>query len=582
MFSIYDFMDFFPKAIVQRGENYFENGHVKKVKEGKKGTWSARVEGSEKYTVTVTVTDNIIVEDYYCDCPYDGDACKHVAAMLFYLAENMTIDTTPAKEENEPEKKSAAKKKKPSFDSMLDSISQDEYKDFIKQYSASDKKFKSEFELYFSHKNESFDIVKAYTSIIRKLLKSSSHSGYMDYRSTKTAAREIASIIGTVEEYVAKGNLRDALSLSKTLIFETCKGIEYCDDSSGMLGDVIFTSIELLSELVNKSTAPYSIKEQSFDFLEKELDNSLYFDYGDFGYSLEDIFQELALTLNRHDTYLDFIERQLKKYSHSYHRKNHYTCQKVIFLKSIGKISEADLLVKQNIDIPEIREAEVEKHVRSSQYDKARVLAAEGLAIAKKAGFWGTINHWKDSLLKIATLENDISNIRLLAKDLAFSSGFKASYYDIWKGTYNNEEWLPIIEEHIESLIKSSIVSARKPNFSSNPYLLEKIAPVYIQEGMLDRLLGLLKEEGSLHNVLKHHNDLIVKYPSELLEIYLPAFEEHCHYADNRSAYRELASTMIKVMKTLPGSDVPIREMALQLIKKYPKRRAMIEELEMV
>ena len=75
------------EKILQRGLTYFKKGLVHELEEVSPNTYEAIVEGTEDYTVRLTVENNVVT-DYNCDCPYDlGPVCKHVAAVIFSLQE---------------------------------------------------------------------------------------------------------------------------------------------------------------------------------------------------------------------------------------------------------------------------------------------------------------------------------------------------------------------------------------------------------------------------------------------------------------------------------------------------------------
>ena len=69
-----------------RGEAYFHNDYVRRIKR-KGNTFSAQIEGSELYDVTMILTP--VVPEFTCSCPYDFDGiCKHSVALgLAVLAE---------------------------------------------------------------------------------------------------------------------------------------------------------------------------------------------------------------------------------------------------------------------------------------------------------------------------------------------------------------------------------------------------------------------------------------------------------------------------------------------------------------
>ena len=82
------FEQYIDETILKRGLQYFKNGHVHEPEEISPGEYEAIVEGTDDYTVQLTLKNGIVTE-YVCDCPYDmGPVCKHVAAVIFYLQQD--------------------------------------------------------------------------------------------------------------------------------------------------------------------------------------------------------------------------------------------------------------------------------------------------------------------------------------------------------------------------------------------------------------------------------------------------------------------------------------------------------------
>ena len=86
-----DFKDDFNTRILSRGYEYYEDGLVEDVLI-KDNIITAKVLGTDAYDVSVEV-DNGIFIDGDCTCPYasEGNYCKHMAALLYYL-ENENLD----------------------------------------------------------------------------------------------------------------------------------------------------------------------------------------------------------------------------------------------------------------------------------------------------------------------------------------------------------------------------------------------------------------------------------------------------------------------------------------------------------
>ncbi|MBL7813595.1 MAG: DEAD/DEAH box helicase [Saprospiraceae bacterium] len=88
-FSIHTFEKYVNKTILERGVKYYKRGLVYDLTDHKDGYWTAGVEGSyDDYEVEIKLDDDI-VKEWNCDCPYDGDVCKHVVATLFEIRKKM-------------------------------------------------------------------------------------------------------------------------------------------------------------------------------------------------------------------------------------------------------------------------------------------------------------------------------------------------------------------------------------------------------------------------------------------------------------------------------------------------------------
>lgn len=96
--TLNNFEQLINEKIVKRGRNYFNNGYVTDVEETEEGEFEIIVQGSDTYSVNLTIAGEVVT-DFYCDCPYDGGPlCKHIVAALFYLQEdNIETFSLPAK-----------------------------------------------------------------------------------------------------------------------------------------------------------------------------------------------------------------------------------------------------------------------------------------------------------------------------------------------------------------------------------------------------------------------------------------------------------------------------------------------------
>ena len=92
----------FAPWILERGYNYFLDGHVTKIEKGDDG-YTATVSGSEDYSIKIYYSNSPFDDEFYmdCSCPYakGGSNCKHIAAVLYAI--EVSEDNTKNVFENE-------------------------------------------------------------------------------------------------------------------------------------------------------------------------------------------------------------------------------------------------------------------------------------------------------------------------------------------------------------------------------------------------------------------------------------------------------------------------------------------------
>ncbi|MFN4146535.1 MAG: SWIM zinc finger domain-containing protein, partial [Runella sp.] len=107
MFTLQDIQNLANSTSFERGKSYFKNGYVRNLK-FKNNSFEAKVHGSERYDVSISLDKHGNIESTYCDCPYDYDGdCKHIvavglAAIEYMKAKAIELTQTVAYERVEP------------------------------------------------------------------------------------------------------------------------------------------------------------------------------------------------------------------------------------------------------------------------------------------------------------------------------------------------------------------------------------------------------------------------------------------------------------------------------------------------
>jgi hypothetical protein len=576
MLSITNFESVLSSAVLKKGEDYFKAGYVRDL-EQENLEWIAIVEGNDDYEVSVSINSNAEILDTDCDCPHDTTYCKHIVAVFYAIQKELAVKVET----------SQSNTNKDVFGGLLMKVTLQEFRAFIKDYAKKNREFKTEFELFFASKDDRIDVAKKYQKKVDSLIKKySDHHDFIDYRSSIRFANEIDGIISSAGSFIQKNNFVDAFLICKIVLPIVLETIEYSDDSTGSIGDTIEEIIGLIEEIATKVEVSFDLKAQIFEYLISQSSNSLYFDYGDFGYDLVRAMQMLAVQLNNEEAYINCLDRLIIKSKEDSHLSNFCVKSKIEFYELIGKPGLAFSLIENNLEIVDIRETRVKESIAAKDFVKAKSLLFDGVVIATQKAHPGTVYKWHNYLLEIAYLENDLVNIRHFTKRFAFDRGVDLKFYLKWKETFNETEWLAEIENHIASVIKikteewKNIKGFWKP---AQPKLLSDLASIYIQEGYFDRLMKLVRLENNLEATMSFQKYLKKDYHEELITMYLPLLRDFADRASDRGTYKLLVQHMKDIIKEIPNEKTKILALADDLKIKYstkPRRPAMLEELQ--
>jgi hypothetical protein len=578
MFTLDNFEETVNREILSRGRQYFLNQSVVHLEEVADNHWQAEVEGTEIYMVDVHLKGREITQ-YSCNCPYDGLTCKHVVSVFLKLRKDME----KIKQETKPKKG-----KKLTLQELLSKISAKELQDFTLHYASLNKDFARTIEIHFAEKDELIDMRKHYSDLIKKMIRKHSDHGFIDYHSSNALSREMDKVIDEGSAWVQKGKFAEAMLIGQLVLSELIEVIRYSDDSSGSLGDTIDDAIALLADIGALEEVSFSLKVQLFDFLEKEAMNKNYYDYGDFGQGLLDVAQDVAMQIGETARFIKLIDNILplfSGYSFDFY-KEQFLVRKIAVLEKLGQTEEIQQLISANMDLVSLRKQALKQAIDKKDYTKAKQLIQEGIQIAESKQRHGTIADWEKELLAIAVLEKDLATIRAYTKKFAFErSNFDVNYYRQWKGTFSKKEWEEELQKIVVDVYKKAEANEKdkKSMWSdAKDFIFDRLAPLFVEEQMWDRLLELTKRTDSFKALYRVYEHLVKRYPKEVLAMYMPTLRKKSEGLNGRREYQDFAQLLQKLKKDIPDDNQEIDNFIGELKIKYAKRPAMLEELNKI
>jgi len=532
--EIEDLLKKVPVKIFNRGKEILEEKKISEI-ERKEDTVRAYVQGtySSEYLVKIRLRGKEVV-NWSCTCPYDGDICKHVVAVLLKIArtENLKVERKKRKTRDEL------------AEEIVDRLSPEELKEFVKNFLHFDRDLRDALLARFSYYADTGtkSLEAKYNTIFRNLLSRYKRGGFIDYHAAIDFGSQVERLISSGEKLLRKGNLDEAFVIAKTVIRNWTKNIENMDDSAGSTSFVMSAAFGLLADLYRAG------KEEVFDFLIEEGKKKVYGNYS-IDYDFADTLVEITDSPEKAKKALEFLE------TFRYINETKAKLLLNFFPKKYEKF------VKEQAHNLNVVEFHIRELMERKDYGKALDYIDYVLSISSysrreilpyKAKVLKKLGRGKEALqvyLELFSLTR-FTEYLLEAKELA-----------------SIEEWKEIKEES-KKLLR---------DFS----LIEFLIYEEDYEEVVEEMKKLKETFGHDLEFLRRGVSVVRKLPEELrgkgVEILLDSSFYLFERRTNRDFYKSFLSTLNEILRIT--DEEQIRTFLKKLIESYTTRRALKEEI---
>lgn len=559
------FEQYIDETILKRGLQYFKNGHVHEPEEISPGEYEAIVEGTDDYTVQLTLKNGIVTE-YVCDCPYDmGPVCKHVAAVIFYLQQdelelNKKTKRTKTNQASNPAKRKTIAQQ---VDELLEKATHDELKQFVREKASTNAPFRNLFLSSFAQHN-SDESKELYVKQVKSILKTASdRHGFIDWSASRIVGNAIDNLLESAQKQINNRNYKSAVFICTAVMEQMTEALQYSDDSNGDIGGSVDAAYEMLYAIAQEHLSE-EIRKLIIEYCFTSFDKQIYS-----GWDWHIGVLRLAALLLKTEDETERIFAQVEKAQRSdYERKEAQSIKYDILLKTKGE-DVAEKYLEQNITNSNLRREAIQKALKKKNYDKAISLAKDGVNYDLKDKP-GLAKEWYDWLLKIAQAQNDSERIIEYAR-LLFIDNFRneQDYYQILKQYVKPEKWTAFVEAVIQD------ITTKKRWLDTG-----LIASIFIKEEWWDRLLGLVRKTPDLNTIDHYEKYLSKHYANEIVELYANGVLKYMKNSMGRDHYQNACRYIRKIIKL--GARDKANEIISYLRTEYPKRKALMEELDKV
>lgn len=561
-----EFEDYVSPKIVARGENYYWEGAVFQLEEKSPGEWVAGVHGSEDYRVEVSLEDDCL--NYWeCDCPYEGEFCKHVVAVLLAIREKTELKgrfLTAGEAKVQGEKFFE-------LGQMLELMDREALVKFAKEYAATHPEFGEALKCHLLPEEKTAGGESTYRMVVADCFKSADawHRRYdesdIDWEET---AYRMKACFDKAAFFIEQGAWQAAADIALQTfesVGENDVDVEY--DQDGIASALCDEAAELILDIVKNDAVPVKVKQGIITELQELASLGVYKKYGVF--KLDVLVLKLRVGTEDDRKVLALLEQWITSHPDSLELGEFVVCQLEIWQR-MGCPDKVQALVRKYLYQPEVMDWGVELFSSGKEYDRAVQLLDDGIEAAEKRHELGFVSIWMEKKIDIYRQTGDISALIGTAKELFIREDGALKYYRLLKEYVPADSWKMFLETLTQQL-ESSSISYRD---------LENLPLIYAEEQDYSRLLAFLNrvKGNRLEMLMQHAVHLKEAYPKEVLELFTEEVRRYAEQNTGREHYEYIAK-VFKKMSAFKQGKAAVKALANDFRTRYRRRPAMLEML---
>lgn len=539
------------------GETLYEQGKVVDLMETERHLWLATVVNNE-VEIQITPTK---VRAVTCECKhYEAEGiCEHITAVLLKLrSEKSKIQSS----KKTKKKRTSSIAKKLTTSVILQYISNEELKAFVKDYAKTNKQFGLALKARFAVAVPMADDREKYYQLIDTTVKSSrTRNDRILYAGKLKLIKIIKELLAQTEDYVATENFTDAFYILQAIIVKCAPLYTKIEGENEKYFTVVKQAFDQLTHLLKANPAPV-MQDEILDFCLEQVPKTVY-TFGGFTSFFFEILLKLAEEKSKLGRISAAIDDQLAQGKLQGQNKANLLITKLNLLDKKGDAVAAEKLVFENLQEPQLMLFVTARAMENGNNGRVRFLAEQGL----ESDFPNTIKSKLEAyLFDLAIQENNVPEIKKYGRKSLLKAK-KIEDYEILKKACTSEEWADYIEEILLDLEKQS-------------YSLEKrdiIAEILAREERFEDLFAFIIQIRSLDLLQRYDERLICINKVPVYTLYEDILNSHIRHHIGRQSSEKIRVALQHL------HQIGARKLADKITEKlrinYPERFTLIEEL---
>ncbi len=354
----------------------------------------------------------------------------------------------------------------------------------------------------------------------------------------------------------------DCVRLCVAVLEEMIDLLACCDDSNGVVGNIIYRAIGLLNEATNCVSQNNSDMKKIFNVIFSHAQNKIYDGWSDWRLDILNACVPLCYQIESRTKFEHYLSsftsaKDEQDFSSRYLTTNIQKIKYELLDRFDGR-EIAEVYLEQNLENSDFRKIAIEKAISENKLERALELCFSGEQT--DCDYAGLVLQWKEIRYVIYEKQNDISSQKNLAKEFVMCGEFE--YYLKLKSLYDRKIWTEVMNEMVNTLENSK--------HKYGIYI-----EILIHEGLKLRLLNFCKQHPSY--VVRLYPNIIPEFKSELNEIFSSFITKEAAHSSDRKQYHRVCGVIIQYAKACGTQGANILRNELLLIHK--KCPAFIDEL---
>lgn len=534
--NLHDFEEDIHHVILSRGYDYYLDGRISGVQSLGRGQYRAVVEGTESYHVFIDIDEHATIVSSVCNCPFDGEVCKHEVALYYELRDMW---------ENDEELAAPADS---DLRIILENLPKEQLVETLMNLALNDAVLYDQ--LLYRH-NSNRQEPRKIRQLVRSIAKKhSDRSGFIAYREADAFTDELFELL---ESIPVSGDPVHALRTVAELFEESIGCLDAIDDSAGGMGFLLTHIILKIQEITESLYEPH-VQRQLMDQLVR-LSNAKNVQ-GWTDYRLDIL--RAGLPFMQQEPLAELMKQELQSMLDEaegdyYKEAIHRLLLEVIYRQ--GSAEESQQFMEMNRKYPAFRRMLLKQKLEKELYAEVINLAEEGEK--EDAGKPGLVSNWKQWRYEAYKQSGETGEQKKLGRDLIAKGHFE--YYRDLKQLAGSDA------DKFYTSLKNQLAKENSPSYTS-----------------------LITEENDIEAIVEYvteHPDMVENYITYLQDTHMDLvirliennIRKEASFASNRSHYRHVCAA-IRRFKKIAGDEAG-SALVQDFVSTYRRKPAFLDEL---